>query len=241
MDRKHQLALAVVLALGFGLLILTALVGNRLGGLPGEGDLSGLVWPSESSDGDPVEAPVSDTTSLAFERTVQINELVELEVMFRDYAQLPADFVDYEAAVASLPALPGSVSFTFKSYNEAERLGPLSAEPGSRFVYVTYELLGHPDNPSGERVVPNQPFSGKPDLAPQAVLALGADTLPVKSVDFNVLMNVVGLDHPTHLDFDEPQARLYGGVWQRPINRLPIVALEYQHADGGRRLIKLDY
>jgi hypothetical protein len=243
MDKKNQIALVAGLVVGSGLLAYLILSGNIGAGSPTAGGL-GVFGGSDTAGSEaspPADEPVLDQTTLGFERSVSLDETLELPVLFRDYAQLPADFSDYEAAVRSLPPIPGQVTFTFKSYKEVDRLGPMLPEPGNRFVYVTYELVGDSANPSGERVVPNNPFSAEPDLAPQAVLALGDETIKVDSREFNLLMNTVGLDHPTHLDFDEPKRRLYGAVWQRPINRLPLVALEYQHADGSQRLIKLDY
>lgn len=232
---KQTKAISVIAIVAIVAVLAIFLVNWRQSGQP-----NGFSFGRVGSDQATAE-PVLDTTSLEFDGSVQLNEPLTVDVRFRDYADLPSDFADYQAEVAKLPPIPGKMTISFKSYQATDKIGLLSARPGYRLHYVTYELSGDADNPSGPRVVPNLPFSGLPDMAPQPVIALGDETQFVQPADYEQMRNYLGLSNPTHIQFDSPGPWLFGAVWERPVDRLPLIALESVDPDGERHLIRLEY
>jgi hypothetical protein len=78
-------------------------------------------------------------------------------------------------------------------------------------------------------------------MAPQPVIVLDNETKPVQPTDYEKLRNYLGLSNPTHVKFDSLGPWTFGAVWERPVGRLPLIALEYIDPEGERHLVRLEY
>ncbi len=195
----------------------------------------------------PAAAPVKlkdfagEPVQVQYERTVGLNQPIEVSFRFRDYSNLPADFGSAADLDRLLRPLSGQARFTVKEFGTLDQIDQFNkAGDGDTYYYALFDFAGNTGNPAGPKIHPNSIQESGWDPAPQLVI-IADGKMAYQDVPATLKLDRArGLVEARYVDLSQPKVNPLGAIWPNAKGYAPDLALRYIDQAGAVKFIRIE-
>ncbi|MDD5251200.1 MAG: hypothetical protein PHT12_01030 [Patescibacteria group bacterium] len=185
--------------------------------------------------------PQVEPTDFVFERTVKLGEPAEMQIRFRDYSTVPADFASMDELEGKLKSVPGLITMTVNSVEPKAAIGEMAEVGNAVYFAANFSVKGDANNPTGNLIHPGSLEEIGKDMFPQIVLIKANAVVTMDPDASRLYARAKQLPNFRRATPTMTEPINLTAVWKWPYANHPILALEYVNASGEKKYIRVQY
>lgn len=186
------------------------------------------------------QAAAPQTENIAYEKTVNLNDEVDISFRLRDYKDVPDNYTSLSDIEKYLIDLSGKASFKVKEFGHMDEADGASAISGMTFYYAVFEFKGDQMNPFGDTIHPDTIQQTGWDPAPQLVLIIN-DKPFYQNAYRTEVSRAKKIPIQYNVDVNQKDWITDVATWIQSKSAQPTLALKYVDTQGNIKYVKINY